>query len=126
MMTVFAYTIHKDPGPNGPNMELHQTLDNLGGSKRKKVEWLVETDLETRPVKKELYERLEAGEGQILALGHLHHLFSSLEEVKWFYDEIMVKHGVDLVSWGAGLDTRTKRGLGSERTLEEFLMLLRG
>jgi len=76
-MKVFAYTIHKDPGPNGPNMELHQTLDNLGGSKRKTVEWMVETDLEARPVKKELLKRLE-------------------------------------------------NGLGSERTLEEFLMLLRG
>ncbi|ADR37225.1 MULTISPECIES: hypothetical protein [Oceanithermus] len=125
-MKVFAYTIHKDPGPNGPNMELHQTLDNLGGSKRKTVEWMVETDLEARPVKKELLKRLENGEAQILALGHLHHLFASLEELKAFYDEIMVKHGVDLVSWGAGLDTRIKRGLGSERTLEEFLMLLRG
>ncbi len=125
-MKVFAYTIHKDPGPNGPNMELHQTLDNLGGSKRKTVEWMVETDLEARPVKKELWKRLENGEAQILALGHLHHLFASLEELKAFYDEIMVKHGVDLVSWGAGLDTRIKRGLGSERTLEEFLMLLRG
>jgi len=68
---------------------------------------------------------VENGEGQILVLGHLHHLFASLEELKAFYDEIMVKHGVDLVSWGAGLDTRTKRGPGSERTLEEFLMLLR-
>ena len=125
-MKVFAYTIHKDPGPNGPNLELHQTLDQLGGSKRKTVEWMVETDLQTRPVKKELFQRLENGEAQLLALGHLHHLFTSLEELKWFYEEIMVKHGVDLVSWGAGLDTRNKRGLGSERTLEEFLMLQRG
>ncbi|HGY10730.1 MAG TPA: hypothetical protein ENK37_11890 [Oceanithermus profundus] len=125
-MKVFAYTIHKDPGPNGPNLELHQTLDHLGGSKRKTVEWMVETDLQTRPVKKELFQRLENGEAQLLALGHLHHLFTSLEELKWFYEEIMVKHGVDLVSWGAGLDTRNKRGLGSERTLEEFLMLQRG
>ncbi len=125
-MKVFAYTIHKDPGPNGPNMELHQTLDNLGGTKKKTVEWLVETDLDKRPVKAELFKRLEDGEGKLLAIGHLHHLFSSLEEVKWFYDTIMVGHGVDLVSWGAGLDTRVKRGPGSERTLEEFLMLLRG
>ena len=125
-MKVFAYTIHKDPGPNGPNMELHQTLDHLGGSKRKTVEWMVETDLQERPVKKDLFQRLENGEAQLLALGHLHHLFTSPEELKWFYEEIMVKHGVDLVSWGAGLDTRDKRGPGSERTLEEFLMLLRG
>jgi|GEM_PF-2234344 len=126
MLRVLAYTIHKDLERGGPNEELHMTLDHLGGDKKKVVDFLIETDLEARPVKKELLKRMERGEGNVLALGHLHHLFASLEELKAFYDEIMVKHGVDLVSWGAGLDTRIKRGLGSERTLEEFLMLLRG
>jgi len=123
MLRVLAYTIHKDLERGGPNEELHMTLDTLGGDRKKVVDFLIETDLEARPVKKELLERMNRGEGNILALGHLHHLFDSLTELKQVYYEIMRPHGIHLVSWGAGLDTRNPRGVGSERTLEEFLAL---
>lgn len=123
MMKVLAYTIHKDLERGGPNEELHMTLDHLGGDRKKEVDLLIETDLKARPVKQELLARLEKGGVDVLALGHLHHLFDSLAELKQVYYEVMRPHGVALVSWGAGLDTRNPRGVGSERTLEEFLAL---
>ncbi len=123
MLRVLAYTIHKDLERGGPNEELHMTLDHLGGDRRKQVDLLIETDLQNRPVKRELLARMERGEGNVLALGHLHHLFDSLAELKDVYYRIMRPHGIALVSWGAGLDTRNPRGVGSERTLEEFLAL---
>ncbi len=125
MLRVLAYTIHRDLERGGPNEELHMTLDHLGGDRKKQVDLLIETDLQTRPVKKELLERMKRGEGNILALGHLHHLFDSLAELKEVYYQIMRPHGIALVSWGAGIDTRNPRGVGSERTLEEFLALAR-
>ena len=123
MLKVLAYTIHKDLGRGGPNEELHMTLDHLRGHRKKHVDLLIETDIVNRPVKKDLIERMRRGEADVLALGHLHHFFESLEELKEIYYRVMRPHGVALVSWGAGLDTRTPRGVGSERTLEEFLAL---